>query len=161
MRSGELVDAGLPRAKRILETLARKFVDWQIEKPFQPLLVALAVTFAAALGARGLELYTQFERLLPESQPSVKEFRRVSSRLAGPSKVVVVLEGNASSTLRRLGDELTARLDEIGPPSVVHVEDGVHDARRFLLPRAALFASVDELTTIRDDLRARCDEAVG
>jgi predicted exporter len=123
-------------------------------------LAAAATTLIALVVARRLELYTQFERLLPENQPSVREYRRVSSRLRSQSKVFLVLEGEDSGALRRMGDLLTARLAEVGPPAVEHAEDGLHEARSFLLPRAALFASVDELRALRDDLQARWDRAV-
>jgi predicted exporter len=149
------------RARRVLEGIARTFVGWQIQRAGLMLLAAAAVTIAAFGVARRLELYTQFERLLPESQPSVREYRRVSSRLRSQSKVFIVLEGGDSATLRRMGDALTTRLDALGPPAVEHAEDGLHEARSFLLPRAALFASVDELRGLRDDLQGLWDRAVG
>jgi predicted RND superfamily exporter protein len=123
--------------------------------------LGLALAMVSLLAARQLPLFTEFDQLLPESQPSVREYRRVESRLTNLSKIFVVLENGDRSTLRRFGDRLVARLGELGPPAVISAEDGPHEARDFFLPRAGLFATVSDLTSLRDDIRNHWNDAVG
>jgi predicted RND superfamily exporter protein len=115
----------------------------------------------SVLVARQLPLLTEFDQLLPESQPSVREYRRVESRLTNLSKIFVVLEKGDRTTLRHLGDRLVTRLGDLGAPAVISAEDGPHEARDFFLPRAGLFASLADLQSLRDDLRTRWNDAVG
>src|SRR5262249_22196761 len=57
-------------------------------------------------------------------------------------------------------DALVPAIEQIGPPFVGSVEDGVHEAARFLTPRAGLYASTAELAELRDEVDARFDYEV-
>ncbi|HEY2202389.1 MAG TPA: hypothetical protein VGH56_10890, partial [Solirubrobacteraceae bacterium] len=94
---------------------------------------------------------TDFSSLLADEQPSVIELHRILTHLRGMSNVFVVLEGSDPATLRRAADVLTPRLRAIGSPYVARARSGVQEARRFLMPRAGLYLSEDDL----DDLEQR------
>ncbi|MFT3765769.1 MAG: MMPL family transporter [Minicystis sp.] len=129
-----------------------------MRRPAIPLLVALFFAAISALLASRLTVATGFEALLPEGRPSVKELDRVAKRTNGVSSLFVVLEGGPETkgeALRRAGDALVQDLAKIGPPWVGSVEDGLHEAHRFLLPRAGLFADTGDLRKLRDDIDAR------
>src|SRR5271165_49715 len=136
--------------------LFNRLLDLQVDKPAWVLLVAGLLTAIGMALALRLELHTGFEYLLPQDRPSVRELNRVAKKTAGVSTLFIVLgaEGGsadeARATLRKAGDDLTARLAKLGDPWVGSVEDGVQDAYRFLAPRAGLYADLGELERLRD-----------
>ncbi len=129
----------------------------QSRRPWIVLAVCGLVTLIAGALASRLELRTRFDQLLPENRASVVELHRVSERMQGAQNVFVLLEGNDRATLRKMGDELVPALRAIGPPWVVGVDDGIKTARTFLLARAGLFASVEQLQELKTDVDERWD----
>jgi uncharacterized protein len=144
-----------------IERLLLRVAAWQLRAPWQVLLLGLFLTAGGAWLAKGLELRTRFAQLLPEDYPSVIELKRLSERTAGSSSVFIVLEGGDRDTLRKMGDSLLEPLRKIGPPWVVGAEDGVQAARAFLLPRSALFASVQDLQRLDRELDVQRKKAIG
>jgi hypothetical protein len=137
---------------------AYKLADFQVNRPAIPLLVAIVITAVAISFAMKLRIQTGFEALLPENRPSVLELHRVAKQTAGVSTLFVVLEGGPSTpkeALRKAADALVPEIDKIGAPFVGSVEDGVHDVVKFLGPRAGLYADVDKLRKVHDDIEAR------
>ncbi len=136
----------------------------QVNRPSIPLLVAGLITLVAIALATKLELRTGFASLLPETRASVIELDRVASKTSGVSTVFIVLEGHGSapsSALRKAADALVPELEKLGPPWVGAAESGVHQAYRFLGPRAGLYAPLDKLQKLRDDVEARFAYEVG
>jgi predicted RND superfamily exporter protein len=153
----------IPRRNHLFEKLAAV----QVARPLLVLLAALVVTLAAGALALRLRLLTGFEHLLPEGRPSVVELGRVAGKTAGVSTLFVVLhagEGPAGpapkEALRKAGDALVIELGKLGSPWIGSVEDGVHEAKGFLGPRAGLYARVEDLEKLRDDIDARTDYEV-
>lgn len=129
----------------------------QVRRPWVPLLVCALLTLVAGRLASHLQLKTRFDQLLPDSQPSVIELRRVTERTSAASQIFVLLEGGDRATRRRMGDALVPEIEAIGAPWVTHAEDGVQTARAFLLARAGFFLSVPELEKLSADVDARWD----
>jgi predicted RND superfamily exporter protein len=126
----------LPQQTSVIERILLRLAGWQLRSPWKVLLIGLVLTIIGAELARGLELRTRFDQLLPDDQPSVLELKRLSERTAGSSSIFVVLEGGDKDTLRALGARLLPPLRAIGPPWVVSAEDGVQSARDFARARA-------------------------
>jgi predicted RND superfamily exporter protein len=144
-----------------LSLALKRLAWWQVQRPWQAIaLCAVAAALGVVLAAR-LELRTRFDQLLPESQPSVVELRRLADRTGGQSNVFVVLEGVNDRALRTMGDELVAKLRALGPGVVTAAEDGVQSAKAYLEPRAGLFANQADLKKLHDDLEARWQWEVG
>lgn len=123
-----------------------------------PVRFLIAMVLLAALGgllATRLVVQTGFEAMLPQDRPSVKELRRVGERTAGVSTLFVVLEGDDRDGLRKAADALVPELLALGKPWVGSAESGVHDAVKYLGPRAGLFLEEEKLTKLRDDVKAR------
>jgi hypothetical protein len=142
----------------VTTAFAYKLADLQVNRPALPLVICGVLTVIALLYATRLKILTGFESLLPENRPSVVELNRVAARTAGVSTLFVVLTGGpATSTesLRKAGDALVPALEQLGPPWVGSVEDGVHEAYKFLAPRAAMYADKEKLEKLRDDVEAR------
>ncbi len=142
------------------QQLLLRFGLIQVRRPWAPLLASLVVTIVATLLAARLELRTKFDQLLPQNKPSVIELHRIADRTAASSRIFVLLEGNDRATLRAMGDAMVPRIRAIGAPWVASAEDGVHDARAFLLARAGLFATVDELKKMSAEVDDRWDRAM-
>ena len=145
----------------VIERLLLRLAAWQLRAPWQVLALGFVLTVTGAWLARGLELRTRFDQLLPDDQPSVLELKRLSERTAGSSSIFVLLEGPDRETLRAVGGSLLKPLRAVGAPWVVSAEDGVQVAREFLLPRSGLFASVEDLQKLNKELDTQRKKAVG
>jgi len=141
----------------------RLLARMQVRHPLAVLGCMGAITVVAVWLAFGLEVRTGFESLLPDDRPSVQELKRVAARTAGVSTLFVVLQGGQGtpvSALRKAADELVEEIGKIEPPWVGSVEDGVQEARRFLMPRAGLFADLPALEKVHHDLVERYEYEV-
>jgi uncharacterized protein len=133
----------------------------QVERPW-PFVVA-CLLFAALGGflATRLELRTRFEELLPEARASVVELKRLQASVAKGSHVFVVVEGGSREQQRAFGDALVQRIRAAAPKWLIACDDGVHEAKKFLEPRAGMFTSLPELQKLHDQVEARWDWEVG
>ncbi len=137
-----------------------RLVDWQVKRPFQVLFVALLLVIPSLLLARGLELRTGFESLLPENKPSVQELARVGARTAGVSTFIIVADGKDKEKLKAFGDALLPKLRAIGPEWVGTAENGVQAEKEFLRQRQALFLPLEKIQEIHDKVEDRYDYEV-
>jgi hypothetical protein len=147
-----------PPASRRSTAFVHRLAELQVHHPWRVLGVVAAITAVAVLLATRLTVQTGFESLIPESRASVQELRRVASHTAGVSTLFIVLQGNEhtpTDALRKAADAIVPELEKLGPPWVGSAESGVHEAVRFLGPRAGLFAETDKLKKLRDDVEAR------
>jgi len=117
-------------------------------------LAAIVVSISLSLAWR-LEVVPGFEALLPENRDSVRELNRVKEHTKGVSSIFVVLEGDDTPALRGAADAIVTEVAKIERPWVGAVESGLHQARRFLEPRAGLYASTEQLEQLRDDVNER------
>ncbi len=147
-----------PPASTTSTAFAYKLADLQVNRPAIPLVIVGLISAIAVLFATRLKILTGFDSLLPESRASVQELHRVAAKTAGVSTLFIVLSGGPNTKtedLRKAADALVPALEKLGPPWVGSVEDGVHEAYRFLAPRAGLYADVKKLEKLRDDVDAR------
>ncbi len=144
----------------MVKKLIERLNELQIRSPWTPLLIGVLITVFFGFCASRLELRTQYDALLPESQDSVQELRRVQARTASAQTVLILLEGKDHLALRAMGDAIVPKLLALGPDVIGSAEDGIQDARAFLAPRAGLFLEPKELLQLRDDVNARWDYEV-
>jgi predicted RND superfamily exporter protein len=129
-----------------------------VNRPAIPLVVAAVLTAIAVLCALRLKLFMGFDALLPENRPSVVELNRVAAKTAGVSTLFVALQAGPNTpvtALRKAADAIVPEIAKLGPPWVGSVEDGLHEAVRFVKPRAGLYADRAKLEKLRDDIDAR------
>jgi uncharacterized protein len=144
----------------VIRELVERLSDLQTRRPWVPLAVVAVITAFFAVFTARLQLWTRYDALLPEAQPSVQELRRVEARTASAQTVLILLEHPDRKVLRAMGDAIVPRLAELGPDIVGSVEDGTQTARSFLSPRAGLFLERSELAQLHDDVFARWDYEV-
>jgi len=144
----------------VLSEFIDRLNELQIRRPWTPLFAVALVTVVFGLFAARLELWTRYDQLLPDSQPSVQELRRVEAQTASAQTVMILLEGPNGAALRAMGDALVPQLLALGPDIVSSAEDGTQEAGAFLRPRAGLFLDRKELGQLHDDVFARWDYEV-
>jgi len=133
----------------------------QVARPVPFVAICILFSVLCALLASRLALRTRFEELLPEARASVVELRRLQANVPAGSHVFVVVEKGSRDEQRAFGDALVQRLRQAAPPWLVSCDDGVHDARAFLAPRAGMFAELPELQKLQGDVEARWSWEVG
>src|SRR5579863_6970505 len=97
-----------------------RFVAIQMAGARWFVLGAGLVCVVSAFFASRLELRTDFAELLPSSDPSVKELRRLQARLPGMSALIINIQSPDPKANVELADELAARLRKL-PPDLVQV----------------------------------------
>jgi predicted RND superfamily exporter protein len=141
-----------------------RFTHLQVRRSGLFLLVAFAFTVAASFYASRLRVQTGFDSLLPASKPSVQELKRVAAVTEGVSTLFVMLQGDhdtSTRSLREAADALVPELEKLGPSWVGHAESGVHEAMRFLQPRAGLFLSKTKIDELTEEVKSSYEAAVG
>jgi predicted RND superfamily exporter protein len=138
-----------------------RLAELQVTKPWWIALLVAAITAPALLGTLRLGLKTDLSELLPENKPSVVEMRRVSEKLISASTLTIVAEGKDTKALERFVDELAPRLRALGPEWVGSVDDGVRETRKFLEDNKLLYAPLEDVRKLHDEVLERYDYEVG
>jgi hypothetical protein len=144
-----------------LPAFLTSLVELPLAHPVAVVLVVLASLVPAGYFASHLKLHSSFSELLPSSRPSVVEMRRIAPRLAGVSTLIVAVDGKDAASLERFIDALSPKIRALGPKFVAGVDEGSRDARRFIDEHKALYADVNDLRSLHDDVLARYDYEVG
>jgi uncharacterized protein len=127
----------------------------QRTRPWAVLGVAFVLVLVSGYLALRLELKLRFEQLLPETRPSVIEMARLEANVRAGGHVFVLVEADDPLAVRAFGDAVVERLRKRQPGWLTGVSDGVHEAKRFLEPRAGMFVKLGDLQQLRDDIEAR------
>jgi predicted RND superfamily exporter protein len=113
---------------------------------------ALVFLIAGAIASR-LKLKTSFAELLPSDDPGVVALNRTSKRLGDLSLLLIGIRSPDPQANLRYAEALTQKLRAL-PPSVVNLATyHVRDVREFFQSNKWLYASEDDLESIRDRLR--------
>jgi len=134
------------------------FTRAAVRHPWRVLAAAAVLTAGATALATRLEIRSSFEELLPKDLPSVTQIRELSRRVGGDGNVLVnveSLEGPAGlSRAQPLAKVLAREFLALGADRVRSVEFDVGEIQRWYTEHWPLFATVDELASARDALRA-------
>ncbi len=145
------------RLERWLTTLGR----FQVRRPWTIVALVVLSLLPAAWAASRLELRTAFSELLPEDKASVIELQRVNKRLPGMSTLTVVAEGSGPESLKRFVDRVAPRIRQLSPELVSSVDDGTREARKFFETNKHLFAGLEDIEKLHEDVLTRYDHEVG
>ncbi len=145
----------------LIQRILARLAHWQHRHPFRVLAVTLLTLLPMGYFSSQLTLKTAFSELLPDSKPSVIEARRTANRLAGVNTLTIAIESRDTALLRRFVDEVGPKLRALPPEIVAAVDDGPRLAQRFFEDNQALYASVEDLRGLHDDILARYDYEVG
>lgn len=153
---------GAPQPQRAsrLEALGRL----QAQRPWvfiltASLLGAAAVPPITGLGGLtdGLTLNSDFTALLPETAPSVRDLDEIQRRFGGQQAMMLVIESDDTEALHAFTRDFAERVEELDEHSVVAVDWNIRDFVSFVERHRELYADLEDLTALRDTLRARVD----
>lgn len=74
----------------IIEELASRLVEYQVERPYSVLLVIGIATLLVAPGAVNLEVKPSTEAILPEDDPAVKSLDNLRAKFSGDTTYIVI-----------------------------------------------------------------------
>src|SRR5215471_757368 len=121
--------------------------------PGRVVVGALLVACVALGLMTRLKLKTAFSELLPSNDPGVVALARTQKRLGDMSLLLIGIRSPDHEANLRYAEALTQKLRQL-PPSVVDIATyHVKDLRGFFQQNKWLYASEDDLESIRDRLR--------
>ena len=141
---------------RLFERLTRL----QTRHPFLVLGVAVATVVVSLLLAMRLGFKSSFGELLPANKESVIIADKVAARLSTTSTLTMVAHGSDNQGLQRFVAALVPELRKLPPELVGQVDDGVKDTRKFFDEHRFLYAPLDLLHEIHDEVKNRYDYEV-
>ena len=148
------------RGGRAAETLLRKITRFQVTRPFVMLGIALVTVLVMGFLAAKLTLKTSFGELLPQNKESVIVAERVAKRLPSQSNIIVVIEGSDNEALKKFVDALGEEIAAIEPALVASVDTGSRDARAFFEKNKFLYAKLEQVQQVHDEIEERYDYEV-
>ena len=129
-----------------------------LRRPWLFVLVALVLSALSINGARHLEIHSNFEELLPEDVPSVRQIKELIKRVGGDGTVLVLIEAlDGPEGLKRaeaLAGVLTHDFLALGPTQIRSVESSIGPVRDWYASHWPLFVSEVDLKAARDAVRA-------
>jgi uncharacterized protein len=129
------------------------YLRWVAGRPVLVLVLALLVGAGGASLASKLRLKTAFAELLPSDDPGVVALARTQARMGDLSLLLIGVRSPDHEANLRYAEELTKRLRAM-PSSVVQLATyNVRDLKAFFESNKWLYASEDDLESIRDRLR--------
>ena len=119
--------------------------------PLVALSLAVSLSAAGGLAARGIRLDADLAALLPPSFESVRGLELLKERFGGIGYVVVVGKGGDAASRRRFADELAPKLERL--PEIRWVEH--RRARSFFEERALYYLELEDLEEVERRIAAR------
>jgi uncharacterized protein len=134
-------------------TPAGRYHRWVSGRPALVLALAAVVALGAGAVASRLKLKTAFVELLPSNDRGVVALAKTQKRMGDLSLLLIGVRSPDHEANLRYAEELTTRLRAM-PPSVVQLATyNVRDLKAFFERNRWLYASEDDLESIRDRLR--------
>ena len=143
--------AGEPAHRRRAPRAAR----WSLvlEHPRAVLLLAALVALVAGTLASRLRLRTAFTELLPSRDPAVLALQRTANRVGDLNLLAVGIRSPDRAANLAYAAALTDDLRRLPSSQVSLVAYHIRDLQAFFHDNRWLYATVDDLTTVRDRLR--------
>jgi hypothetical protein len=114
---------------------------------------ALGLFILGVATASRLQLRSDFTELLPEGDPEVAQLKTLADKLGAPSTLVVAVEGPEPSANRRFAETLVKNLQPLVGTDLRAIDYRADASRSFFEHHRALYAPLQDLQRIEDDLR--------
>lgn len=118
-------------------------------------LLALSVYLVAF----HLPLHADFSHLLPDDAPSVRDLRRLESRIVATDTMLFIVQAPSPELRAVATHELAAEMRKLPRDLVEHVEDDDAEIRAFLRANKFMFVPLADLENMRDALAQRIADA--
>ena len=144
----------------LFEALLVRLGEFQNRRPLLVVLLVLSSLLPTGFLALHLTLRSAFSELLPDNKRSVIEMRHISERLTSSSTLSVVAQSESVDALKRFVDQLSPELRKLDPKLVTSVDDGTRDVQDFFRAHKHLYADLDDIQKMHDDIVDRYDYEV-
>lgn len=140
-----------------IESWLTRLADFQHRRAGLVLLLALVVSGVALTRVRHLRVDPSFVALLPEDKPSVRDLQVLGDRIGGLRTLAVVVRSPSRDvgSLDRFIREAAPRVGALRGLGIRYVDYTLGAFEGFVDEHRGLYASVDDLTEIRDSLEER------
>jgi predicted RND superfamily exporter protein len=140
---------------------AEHYVTW-VARHARGIVAAHLVVLGLSiyLVAAHLPLLADFAYLLPADAPSVRDLRRIESRVKSADALVVVVQAPTSAARADVVRELAAAIRALPTSLIEQVEEDDVTVRDFVRANRHLYVPLDELVRGRDTLRREIDAAM-
>ncbi|HEX3854980.1 MAG TPA: hypothetical protein VHW01_28655, partial [Polyangiaceae bacterium] len=143
-----------------LEGLLVRLGEFQNKRPLVVVLLVLLTLLPTGILASRLSLRLAFSELLPDNKRSVIEMRHISERLTSSSTLTVVAHGESVEVLKRFVDTIAPEIRKLDSKLVTQVDDGTRDVQEFFREHKHLYAELEDIQKIHDDVVDRYDYEV-
>jgi len=134
------------------------FARSQTRSPYTWILVCLLLGAAAFPLVSKLKLNSNWVAMLPEDKPSVLDLELTRARVGGLNELAVVLTSKDTKALIKLARDLVPRLEKLkSKERVFAVEWNIAEYEDFVYAHRQLYAELEDLREIRDELSLRLD----
>lgn len=123
-------------------------------------VVGFVVAAMAVPSVGRLELNSDFQAMLPETAPSVRDLDEIRARFGGTSTLALAIQardGGSIEEVREFTRRLVPRIARMQEHEVVWVDWNLSDFEAFVSSHRHLYARLEDLVAIRDALRERLD----
>src|SRR5687767_14692769 len=129
-----------------------------VRHPYLWLVASLLAGAAAFPLVTKLKVNTNWAAMLPKDAQSVKDLELTRSRVGGLNELSVALFSKDATALTRFAKDLVPRLEKLKKTQhVFAVEWNVAEYEDFVYDNRHLYADLDDLQEIRDELQLRLD----
>ncbi|MDB4961332.1 MAG: putative rane protein [Myxococcales bacterium] len=142
------------------EVRARRYVEWIKRHTLAIILAHLLLLIGGLyLVVFRLPLRADFSYLLPQDAPSVRDLRRLESRVKASDTILVVVEAKTPADRAAVVTGLADAIRALPPTLVENVTTEQEETRKFLEANQHLLVPLPDLITARDALVRRIDAA--
>ncbi|MGE0868981.1 MAG: RND family transporter [Kofleriaceae bacterium] len=144
----------------VFEQRARRYVAW-IKRRALAIIVVHIVLAAGGLYliANHLPLFADFSYLLPQDAPSVRDLRKLESRVRANAMVQVIVRAPSANERAAAVNELVVGFQTIHSDLVQSVEAGDTELRQFIEERRHLFVPLADLERAKQALQQQIQQA--
>lgn len=136
-------------------SLVDRYLSASRRHPLALTVAGLAVTLVGFYFSARLGLKSDFVELLPKNDRNVEVFGEVVRRVGSASSLLIGVESDDLAANERFVDDLAARLEAYPRDRIARVAHNIDEEKAFFDANKYLYASYEDLVSIRDDLRSR------
>lgn len=138
---------------RCMRRMPVAWVSAGYNQPLKPLVLALAISLLAAVGATRLRVDADLAALLPRGYPSALALSQFEEKGEVSGFVSILVDGADAETHRRFAQELSPQLEAL--PAIRYVE--LERPGQWFEDRGLFFLTQAQLTKLAEDVEARVD----
>lgn len=141
-----------------MNKLFDSFARSQTRSPYVWILACLLLGAGAFPFVSKLKLNSNWVAMLPADKPSVRDLELTRSRVGGLNELAVVLTSKDTKGLIKLARDLVPRLEGLKKSErIFAVEWNIAEYEDFVYAHRHLYADLEDLREIRDELSLRLD----